>query len=101
MNFQRAIEDYRFLKNRRYSDKAALKLVGDRYRLTSNERNCLFRAVIADADCALRKQKLITLDALVNKPLGVDWYNVLITVESYLKGYITVILLLMTGTYLS
>jgi hypothetical protein len=74
MRFQEAISDYRFLKNRRYPEKAALK------------RNCLFRAVFAQEDCLRRIRKLVEPGAVVGRDLGVDWYNVLITVESYLKG---------------
>ncbi len=85
--FKSAIEDYRFLKNREYPNKASLKLVGDRYRLTALERNCLFRGIIADSICQKRKEKLIGPESLAGCALGVDWYNVLITVESYLKGY--------------
>jgi hypothetical protein len=87
MNFREAINDYRFLKNRRYPDKAALKLVSDHYRLSGVERNCLFRAVFADADCRRRRDKLVPPSAAFGRDLGIDWYNVLITVESYLKGY--------------
>lgn len=87
MSFQNAIADYRFLKNRGYPDKAALKLVSDRHRLTGVERNCLFRAVFSDADCRSRRQKLVGPGVVSGRTLGVDWYNVLITVESYLKGY--------------
>ena len=86
MNFQSAIDDYRFLKNKGYPGKAALKIVGDRYRLSGMARNCLFRAVIADEDCRKRRQKLTSAPVLKGESLGVDWYNVLITVESYLKG---------------
>jgi hypothetical protein len=87
MSFPEALQDYRHLKNRGYPDKAALKLVGDRWRLPAVARNCLFRAVFADADCSLRRAKLVDPDTVAGLPLGVDWYNVLITVESYLKGY--------------
>ena len=86
MSFPEALQDYRYLKNRGFPDKAALKLVGDRWRLSSLERNCLFRAVFAETDCRLRRAKLLPPEALSGQPLGVDWYNVLITVESYLKG---------------
>jgi hypothetical protein len=86
MSFPEALQDYRFLKNRAYPDKAALKLVGDRWRLSGQERNCLFRAVFADADCRARRRKLVDPRAVRGRALGVDWYNVLITVESYLKG---------------
>jgi len=87
MRFQQAISDYRFLKNRRYPDKAALKLVGDHHRLSGVERNCLFRAVFAEEDCRRRIGKLVEPRAVAGRHLGVDWYNVLITVESYLKGF--------------
>jgi hypothetical protein len=87
MSFRQAIEDYRYLKNRGYPDKAALKVVGDRWRLGTLERNCLFRAVFAEADCQLRRAKLVSPTAVAGRPLGVDWYNVLITVESYLRGF--------------
>jgi len=85
MSFQQAIEDYRYLKNQRYPDKAALKLVSDHHRLGTTLRNSLFRGVFADSDCRRRRSR-ITQD-IEGRTLGVDWYNVLITVESYLKGY--------------
>ena len=87
MSFQEAIEDYRYLKNRGYPDKAALKLVSDHYRLSAVLRNCLFRGIFAYPDCEHRKAKLITAGDVEGHVLGVDWYNVLITVESYLKGF--------------
>jgi hypothetical protein len=86
MSFPEALQDYRYLKNRGYPEKAALKLVGDRWRLPAVARNCLFRAVFADADCSLRRAKLVSPETVAGQALGVDWYNVLITVESYLKG---------------
>ncbi len=87
MSFPEALKDYRYLKNRGFPEKAALKLVADRWRLESLERNCLFRAVFADAHCRLRRAKLVGPQTVGGQALGVDWYNVLITVESYLKGY--------------
>jgi hypothetical protein len=87
MIFQDAIQDYRYLKNRGYPDKAALKLVSDHHRLNSVLRNCLFRAIFSYSDCENRKAKLIAAGDVEGHVLGVDWYNVLITVESYLKGF--------------
>jgi hypothetical protein len=87
MSFRNAIEDYRYLKNRRYPDKAALKLVSDRYRLDSGLRNSLFRAIFASRDCQTRRAKLAPAADVQGCMLGVDWYNVLITVESYLRGF--------------
>ncbi len=86
MSIKKAIYDYRFLRNSRYPHKASIKLVGDRYRLTRLQRNCLYRGIVAEADCATRKAKIVDSTSLQGKGLAVDWYNVLITVESYLKG---------------
>ncbi len=87
MSFGEALRDYRYLRNRGFPEKAALKLVADRWRLGSLERNCLFRAVFPADHCRLRRAKLVEPQAVGGQALGVDWYNVLITVESYLKGY--------------
>jgi hypothetical protein len=81
-----ATADYRYLRERGYSPQAALKLVGDRYELTARERNLLFRGVLPAAVARARAAKLIAPDDVAGARLGVDWYNVLITVESYLKG---------------
>ena len=85
-HFTAAIQDYRYLKQRGYPDKAALKLVADRYRLSAQARNCLFRGVVSPAVGRIRIQKLLSPEQLAGERLGVDWYNVLITLESYLKG---------------
>jgi hypothetical protein len=84
--FTEACIDYMYLREKGYPEKAALKLVGDRHRLSRMERNSIFRggviAVIADA----RKKKIVQPREVAGENVGIDWYNVLITVESYLKG---------------
>jgi hypothetical protein len=87
MSFELAIEEFRYLKNRNYPDKAALKLVSDHHRLDSTQRNCLFRAVFSASASRQPRAKLIQAGNVAGQHLGIDWYNVLITVESYLKGY--------------
>lgn len=86
LNFKNAVYDYRFLKNNSYPDKAALKLVSDRYRLTGIQRNCLLRGVVATDQCRSRLAKKLAPQAVRGRALGIDWFNVLITLESYLKG---------------
>jgi len=85
-SFESALHDYRYLREEGYAEKASLKLVGDRHRLSRVERNTLFRGVIAEKIASARKKKLIQPEALAGLDLGLDWYNVLITVESYLRG---------------
>jgi len=86
-NFLLSLDDYRYLREKGYPEKAGLKLVGDRYRLSRAERNTLFRGVIPREIAAMRKTKLLSPDLLRDKGLGIDWYNVLITVESFLRGF--------------
>jgi len=85
-NFVDAYGDYRLLREKGYPEKASLKIVGDRYRLSRMERNALFRGVVAHPACAERKAKIAQAGDVRGTSIGIDWYNVLITVESYLRG---------------
>jgi hypothetical protein len=85
-NFGDSYNDYKYLMERGFSEKSSLKLVGDRYRLTRIGRNALFRGVVEESKASARMAKIITPDEASGKPMGIDWYNVLITVESYLRG---------------
>jgi hypothetical protein len=85
--FLRSLADYRYLREKGYSEKASLKLVGDKYRLARVERNTLFRGVIPQEVAVRRKRKLVVPEAVQGQTLGIDWYNVLITVESFLRGF--------------
>jgi hypothetical protein len=86
--FESAYNDYKYLKNRGFPEKASLKLIGDKYRLTRMGRNSLFRGVMDDETAVARKHKSASVDMVRGAELGIDWYNVLITVESYLRGSI-------------
>ncbi len=85
-NFVDGYGDYKLLREKGYPEKASLKIVGDRYRLSRMERNTLFRGVIAHPACADRKAKIVQAGDVRGSSVGIDWYNVLITVESYLRG---------------
>jgi hypothetical protein len=85
-NFALAILDYRYLKEKGFPEKGSLKLVGDRYRLSKVGRNCLFRGVADARTAEARRRKIAMPEAVRGSDLGIDWYNVLITVESYLGG---------------
>lgn len=81
-----ACDEYRYLLTRGYPDVAALKLVGDRHRLSRMERNCLFRGVVETGKSEHRCRKIVRPDEVRGASLGLDWYNILITVETYLRG---------------
>jgi hypothetical protein len=87
-NFSEACATYRLLREKGYPEKATLKLVGDRHGLSRVQRNCLFRGVVTQRIAAERMGKTVAPHAAAGMPLGLDWYNVLITVESYLRGQI-------------
>jgi hypothetical protein len=81
-----AYDDYKHLRERGYPEKAALKLVCDHHRLSRLERNALFRGCMAAAVAVGRAARIVPPMVAAGQALGIDWYNVLITVESYLRG---------------
>jgi len=88
-----ALGDYRFLVERGYPDRPSIDLVGNRYRLTREERNLLFRGVVAEKHAATRCARLLTARQVREggRPgqrlsLCVDGYNVLYTILAYLRG---------------
>ncbi len=85
-NFSEAYCSYKYLRERGFPEKASIKLIGDRYRLTRAQRNCLFRGVIDAKTAGRRSAKTVQPPGIAGRRLALDWYNVLITVESYLKG---------------
>jgi hypothetical protein len=85
-DLQIAATDFRFLLNRGYPRKNSLTLVGNRYDLPRRERQLLHRGVFAGSLAAARQAKRWQLADLAGQPLAVDGHNVLITLESALKG---------------
>jgi len=82
--FQSAIEDLIYLLDRQYPKKPAITIVGNRYRLDSEDRMVLYRGVFDSGQIRERKKKLQP-PAFDGRVL-IDGYNVIITLESYLKG---------------
>ena len=83
--FQEAVTDYLYLIERNYSQKQVLKLVGDKYQLTGEERSVLFRGVVRSADCISRKKKQLS-KVPDGSTLIIDGYNVIRTIGTYLLG---------------
>lgn len=82
-----AAEDFRYLDAKGYPKKGSLKLVGDRYRLSSDQRSALMRGVQSESVSQERRSKLIPNPAEISgQPLFLDGYNILITLVSYLAG---------------
>ncbi len=77
--------DLRFLLNRGYREKRAVKFVADKYRLSKKQRNFLVRGVFSKKEAEKNKEKRIPISEAQGRVM-VDGYNVLITVEAMLKG---------------
>ncbi len=88
-DFVHACRDYYYLINRHFPERGVLKLVGDRYRLSGDQRTMLYRGISA------RKRSLLRESLLVNdlhaKEVIIDGYNVLFTLLNYRTGKITFI----------
>jgi len=63
-NFSEACATYKLLRERGYPEKATLKLVGDRHRLSRIQRNCVFRGVILQRAAARRKAKIVARETV-------------------------------------
>ncbi len=85
-NFINATNDYIYLLERKYPQKAILKLIGDKYLLSGIERTILFRGITTQNKIVSRSTKLATETELYHQTLHIDCYNTLITIGSYLNG---------------
>lgn len=85
-NFRNAASDYMMMLSKDYPQKAILKLIGDRYRLSGTERSMLFRGITKVLSARERQLKICKTGQLSGQSLIIDAYNVLITIGSYLNG---------------
>ena len=92
-----AVADLSWLLSRQYVNPSSLKLVGDRYRLLARQRTAVVRSACSDSDLAKRKARLVDAGLLEGRPLWLDGYNLLTTIEAALAG--GVILAARDGAY--
>lgn len=85
-DFKSAFNDYRDFLTKGYPQKSILKLVGDRYKLSGDERVMLYRGVDANDVSVARRKKLISLNNIADGPLCIDGLNQLLTIASYMNG---------------
>ena len=81
-----AVAEYSWLLTRGYAVDSALKLVGDRHGLTARQRMAVRRSACTDHALRRRANAMITLGEVGGRSVGIDGYNLLITVESGLSG---------------
>lgn len=82
-DFQKGLSDYFYLIDKNYPEKGALKLVGDRYKLSKEFRTILYRGVSSHEDSKKREKRLVERPGNI---LVIDGYNVLFTLLNYRLG---------------
>jgi hypothetical protein len=81
-----AVADLSWLWGRGYAEVSSLKLVGDRFALTERQRMAVRRSSCADAARQRRLHHQVAFDDLRGRPLLLDGFNVLLTLETALGG---------------
>ena len=83
---RQAVGELSWLLTRGYSQRAALKLVGDRHSLCERQRLCVSRAACSDQSLARRREHQLPLKEIKGESLVVDGFNLIITAEAALGG---------------
>ncbi len=81
-----AAYDLRFLLDRGYPRESSINFVGNHYQLRQIERDVLYRGVFSGKAIHRRKRHTLSPAGITGSNLGIDGHNVLITLESALKG---------------
>lgn len=86
-----ATADLSWLLTRDYATPSALKIVGDRYNLSARQRTAVMRCACPDQALASRRSRELTLAQAANRPLLIDGYNVLTTIEAAMAGGVLIV----------
>ncbi|WP_130733906.1 DUF434 domain-containing protein [Flavobacterium sp. J27] len=81
-----ATKDMHYLLTRGYSEKNALSLVGNRYKLASRQQKAVQGMSASNKQVMLRKKNEIQYEGLACKKLVIDGFNLLILLESALSN---------------
>lgn len=83
---RQAVAEMSWLLSRGYAGKSTLKLVGDRYAFTQRQRIALMRSACSDSQLKQRQTTQTCAEHVAAKPLVLDGYNILVTIEAALGG---------------
>lgn len=86
VEIKEAIEDLRYLLNQGYPRSSAVEFVSDHYQLELNDRHLLARCVFSDDEIREHRGQVVEHSEVSGRSIGIDGYNILITVESILTG---------------
>jgi hypothetical protein len=86
-----ATRDLSWLLERGYQVSSSLKLTGDRYALTSRQRDAVSRCACPEPVARKRLQRMLEARALASEVVRIDGFNVLTTLEVALSGGVVLI----------
>src|SRR5689334_8099531 len=81
-----ATSDLCWLLDRGYAHRSSIKLVGDRYALRERQRTAVLRCACLSSESKGRREREAEMSSLAGKPLFIDGYNLLTTIEAALAG---------------
>ena len=81
-----AVADLSWIRSKGYAEKSSLKLVGDRYELTARQRVAVARCACGDENLHTRLSRRIAENAVGERVLLIDGFNVLTTIEAAMAG---------------
>src|SRR4030042_1210517 len=81
-----ATADFSLLLTKGYAEKSALKLVGDKLSLTERQWLAVMRSACSDQQLASRSRRRLEIADVAGRPIIIDGYNVLITIEAAMSG---------------
>ncbi|NVM27651.1 MAG: DUF434 domain-containing protein [Candidatus Helarchaeota archaeon] len=90
INLREAAIDLRYLLSRGYNRKSIIDLVGDKWNLNRDERHILYRAIFSLEEIKVRQWNEVQIEDIEGKTVAIDTYNILITIESFLKGLVII-----------
>jgi hypothetical protein len=86
-----AVADLSWLLGRGYAPLSALKLVGDRWRLTERQRQAVRRSACSDESRTRRLAHQASRGELAGQNLVIDGFNVVTTIEAALGGAVVLL----------
>lgn len=81
-----AVYEFCWLLDRGYARHSVSQLVGDHHQLTKRQRLAISRAACSNSSQALRNTKRLPIESVKNRPLVIDGFNLIITVETAMAG---------------
>ncbi len=89
VKIRKAIEDLHYLRTKEYGMKAALQLVGNRYKLNNRQQKAIQGICASEAQLIQRKSSQLSKEELKEQTVYIDAFNVIIILESYYSdGYV-------------